>query len=661
MPHSLAILTFAAPLWGLALAGAVGAPLLAHLLSRQGGRLAVFPAVRFVQQAVADVARILRPRHWLLLAIRILILALIVAAFTQPVWYGRAIRGGDRGYAVAVILDRSASMTRTARGAALFDEARRRADQLLGGLDPAQDRAVVILVDQQPTSLLPEPSANFTGLRTALAAVEPTFERGRLVEAVRLAREMFAQSSDNEPTRTLRFELFTDAQATQHVEEAVTEAARAGGALTIHEVGSFAGNLALFEPSVSPTRPIVNQRATLGVRVANFTDRPAEPTVVMRLGDVEQRQTVAAAPFSVSNASFIVTPGTVGQTIVQFTLEAPDDAMDSDDRTGLVIDVAPARPVTIITTANPANPDAAVYFVSRALAPARDGALPGIDLTIASPAALLEPPSTDQPRVYVLVEAGALNTDELAALERRLASGDGVLWIADSPAAAQSLRVLGSIAPVTPDAGGAWFAERPVGLAMGRFDDPVLEVFEGPARAGLIDHTFNGVMLGVLTPSAEGLLTFDDGRPALATRWSGAGRLAVLAADVSPVSSDFAKSPAFVPLLHQLVRHLAPGQPTPPNLHPGDVPDAATPGLHATDTQTVWIEIDPDESDLRLAEVEDVEVTPASTGASAAATFRPAGIELWPYLMLAALVLAAIEPTALLLMGGGGFGAVAKS
>lgn len=69
----------------LALGGLlVGIPIVLHLVMRQRPKQLVFPAIRFVQRRRESNVRKLQLRHWLLLALRCLIIGLLAAALARP-------------------------------------------------------------------------------------------------------------------------------------------------------------------------------------------------------------------------------------------------------------------------------------------------------------------------------------------------------------------------------------------------------------------------------------------------------------------------------------------------------------------------------------------------------------------------------------------------
>ncbi|MFK7788446.1 MAG: BatA domain-containing protein, partial [Phycisphaeraceae bacterium] len=194
MSPALAGISFVAPWMAWGAVAAVGLPLLAHLFSKTRYREVVFPAARLVKQAVAATSRIESPRHRLLMLLRWLILLLLVLAFMRPQWAPQAeAQQADRGIALVVLIDASASMQRTADGATLYDRAKREASRLIGQLDPSKDVAAIVLVDHAPASLLPESTAQFSLLADRFKETTPghthTNWPGAIAAVQRLARD----------------------------------------------------------------------------------------------------------------------------------------------------------------------------------------------------------------------------------------------------------------------------------------------------------------------------------------------------------------------------------------------------------------------------------------------------------------------------------------
>lgn len=716
---------FLSPLWGWAALAAVGVPVAAHLLSRRGGRLVWFPAVRFVQQATADRARFMRPRHWLMLLVRVLILALVVAAFTRPLWYRRRpLLDVDRGVTTVLVLDRSASMRRTRSGASLFDQARRKAIATLEQLDPQRDLASVLLLDAHPAPLLPQPTAGFANLIAMLEDVEPTFDHGDLGTALHAALAQSALAEESPDTqgaqpgrRPVHIELFSDMQRTQ-----ISVALRSGprlhsATLRMHRFDAPADNLAVFNPRMNPVRPVLGQRATFSVELANFGTTAAEPRLSMQYGSQKHTLRLSVPAGSQVTAVFSLVGAEEGLGRAQVALDGADETFRADDQTALNFNVDHHRRVALFTDADADDPLTAAYYLDRALRPERSDEqgprLSGVALARWKPRQLQAGLRRGEglgkrPAVVVLVEAASIDLASLRALEAYLRQGGGVLWVIDSPEAAEALvrfSALGGAEPISPiavDPSGQWRRDANLGIAGGRFDQPILSVFEGPPRGAIIDMKFQSVLAGGLVPSAEPLLVFEDGTPALATRWHGSGRLAVMGTDLAPQRSDLVKGPVLVTLVHQILRHLSPGIPQEPNSRPGARPILAVEGRHLPSSITlnppgakplafivltvddrrtvvqldrttepghyelfvesavaaaVTVELDPRESDLAGAEDELLaaltgESAQGQIAASTEALLRTEGLALWPYLAAVALLLAATESLLLMRLAG---------
>jgi len=130
---------------------AVGVPIAIHLLTRAQPRPQPFPTLRFLGRATTTAVRrrVLRDRA--LLAVRVAIVAAIVAACAQP--FFRTPAGGPADASSlrrAVVIDTSASLQRTStHGRQAIDVAR----ELAGHLEPPAATSVSIEVDRLPEGL----------------------------------------------------------------------------------------------------------------------------------------------------------------------------------------------------------------------------------------------------------------------------------------------------------------------------------------------------------------------------------------------------------------------------------------------------------------------------------------------------------------------------
>src|SRR5260221_12694077 len=165
---------------------ALAGPVLVHLLMKAQGRKVPFSTLRFFT-SVQGTREKKKIRHWLLLLMRLLILALLVAAFARP--FRPAADSGSpapqRQRAVVMVLDRSASMQASDQaGGSRWDAAVLATRKILRGLS-ATDRAAI--VGDAETAEIEAPWTSPGTALEALAHLEPTNEAGRLADGLQLA------------------------------------------------------------------------------------------------------------------------------------------------------------------------------------------------------------------------------------------------------------------------------------------------------------------------------------------------------------------------------------------------------------------------------------------------------------------------------------------
>src|SRR5438105_12250540 len=116
----------------------VGIPIVLHLIMRQQPKHLIFPAFRFLQLRHRTNQRKLRLRHWLLLALRMLLVALMCLALARPRLFSDfAGLSADQSAIVVLVIDTSPSMEYTIGGKTRLDEGKARAQELLDELGGA--------------------------------------------------------------------------------------------------------------------------------------------------------------------------------------------------------------------------------------------------------------------------------------------------------------------------------------------------------------------------------------------------------------------------------------------------------------------------------------------------------------------------------------------
>ena len=105
-------------------AALVGLPILLHLIMKQEPKRLTFPAFRFLTQKLKTNQRKLRLRHFILLALRMLLIALFCLALYQPTLLSERLNlSGEQPVATVIVIDTSPSMGYTANEKTRFEEA----------------------------------------------------------------------------------------------------------------------------------------------------------------------------------------------------------------------------------------------------------------------------------------------------------------------------------------------------------------------------------------------------------------------------------------------------------------------------------------------------------------------------------------------------------
>ncbi len=138
----------------------VGLPILLHLIMKQEPKRLPFPAFRFLKQRLKTNQRKLRLRHFLLLALRMLLIALFCLALYQPsiMSDGLIPLHGEQPLAVVVVIDTTPGMGYAdSEGRTRLEEACRRAVELINDLPPGS-RVAIVETGDPGGAWLPSPS-----------------------------------------------------------------------------------------------------------------------------------------------------------------------------------------------------------------------------------------------------------------------------------------------------------------------------------------------------------------------------------------------------------------------------------------------------------------------------------------------------------------------
>ena len=524
-------------------------PLIVHLRQREWERPRRFPSLMFLRRIPIRTARRRKITDWVLLLLRASVFALLVAAFARPFFERKSsVAAAAPARAIALLLDRSMSMSHREVWPAALDSARR-----IVAAAASADRIALILFDEEAEVAQPL-TLDRGAVLGALASAKPGTRATRYAAALRTARQVLAgPSAAGAPGEIV----------------VVTDLQRSG----------LAGLSGLELPAGIETRSVIvgpktrGNSAVVGAEVQRLTDagngersrllvsarmlsrelggaRRAQLSLSVNGRPATSRE-VTLPPDGAITAALEPVPLAAGRARAELTLTP--DGLTADDHFAFVVPAEQALRVLMIAPAD-ARPEETL-FLERALAIGRE---PRIAV---ERKASLDPRSIRAAAVVLLFDTPAPGGAIGAALTQRIREGAGLLVAAAQRSAARpggSELLPGTVRGMIDrmsDRGGS-FGE--VSL-----DHPVFAPFREGGGAALGAARFLRYPRVEIRPGAEVLARFDDGAPAVLEQAQGTGRALLVAAPLDGLSGDFPLQPAYLPFLRRLVVHAAGHQVSP--------------------------------------------------------------------------------------------------
>lgn len=605
---------------------ALAIPVLIHLLRSRRFEPADLGTVRFLRQAVHETTRWRRIRDVLLLALRLVAVALLVGLFARPY---RAGAGGqrDRDAAVVVLLDASGSTAGRVLGRPVWETVRDTGRSVLAAL-PESARVTVGVFADTVVEADPLPAQPALGAGTDYAG------------ALRWAADRLQASR----ARAREIVLVTDLQRSGLPQRPLTDWP-AGIGVRIREVPApGAHNLAI--AGVECLTPFPGDEARFAVRVVCSGEPP--PGAVEVTFQVEGREPERRSlEMGSQEAVFVVRPAPAG--VCRGTARvASADAWPDDD--ALEFCVGLRQPLRlVIVDGHPAAEvqESGAYFLATALAGARDGeGRAAYALEVRGEAG-----GWDDAAAVFLCDAPALAEAPRKALAEAVRRGTGLaLFLGENATetAAGSLREAGLLpARVTRN-------RVPVPEPLSDWDaaHPVLRPFGAPEGGALRRIVFRDAFRVEPDAGTAVLARLAGGQPAILAGGLGEGRLVVVTNPSSRAWTDWPTERLFLPLVREvaayvtrlrergagvLCRAASVAEPGAPGILPGEPPTWVTP-----DPREAAIERCP-QTDFRAA----LGVGPPPADDGVEESVLPAGRERrqewWPWLALGLAMVLVVE------------------
>jgi hypothetical protein len=575
--------------------GAIAAPLLIHLWSRHRYREAPWAAMQFLLAAMRKNARRLQLQQWLLLAVRMLIIALVVLAVAEP--YGERLLADLSGTPThkVLVIDGSFSMAYRHQDESRFARAKQLASQLVRDSRSA-DTFTVILLAAPSATLLDRNVIDRAAITNQIDALTQSHTGADLAGALTRVDDAITRDAAH-PNASIRHQVcfLTDLQSITWEQSASPgkqqtsiiqriESLAKKAELIVIDLGSKTSR----DPGTTAT--VVGSPVTEATNTAVTSLSSSEPLITVGreiFFDATLRQFGAAVRKQCSVELLVDSEPVAEQTIdlpagadvtVRFDhrfqsagehtveIRAAGDHLDIDNSRWLVVPVHDH--VRVLCVAG--RPDAAKY-IAGALNPNPAGESP-IEPVVISEGDLAEVDLGGFDCVF-MCNVAQLTTSEAVRLKRFAQAGGGIVFFLGDRVDPQSYNARASGKnPLLPAAMGDIVNQRQFGIDPLDYRHPIVAPFRGRERAGLLTTPiarYHRVAVPSGSPTVQVAAAMQNGDPLIVTAPLGLGRTVLVATDGSLSSADAETGepwtnwptwPSFLPIIRELLAYATSGR-----------------------------------------------------------------------------------------------------
>jgi Mg-chelatase subunit ChlD len=540
---------------------AIAIPVIVHLVHREEHMSFAFPSLMFLKRIPIREHRRRTIRHWWLLLLRCLVIALLCLAFAQPfiAWPTDIIASLSDSRDRVVLLDRSHSMQSGSR----FDDAKafaREAIDALGG----GDRAALVLFDHD-TLVTQKLTPDRDELRAALASADTGDGHTDLAGAIARASALLEKSdaaskeiivvSDFQKSAVEPGEQPRIAPGIDVIPRPVTASAKANAAVAAVKLAHTAlGDGVAVE---------------LSARIVNTSALPINSTdVVMEVdGRDREHRILDLEPGESRDVTFrlVLAP----DELLQVRIHIGDDALEADNSLHVLVS-GPSAIAVLLVEGRRVRPGKSLHL-AEAL---RQGDTPGFRVTSRFASQLREA-DIDAADVVIIDDAPIPGGELGGHLRAFLQSGGGLLVAAGGGVQGTWPGGEDGIVPGRLETTRSRPETDPARLLGMDTLHPAFAAFAGGDGGDLSSaQVFRYRRLTGIDDDAV-LARYDDEAVAVAEREIGRGRVLVLTTTLDPSWNTLALQPGYLPLVHESLKYLASHVPTTEAVAVGDSVDLA--------------------------------------------------------------------------------------
>ncbi len=524
---------------------ALAIPIVLHLRHRDRDTPFRFPSLMFLEQLPIRTAERRRITDLPLLLLRALAVALLVLAFTRPV-FSRDItqERSRRVRAVILMLDRSMSMGHRDVWPVAVESARK----VIASLG-VNDRLALVLFDDEAEVAQPF-STDRSAALSVLARAKPSARGTRYAAALRAARQLAARPGDATPEVVV----ITDLQRSGVSGVAGLDLPKGLSVRTIAVGPKSRANTTIASVDVHRTVEPLRTMLSVETRIVGregINARNAAATLMLN-GRPSGMRSVSIP--GAGETRVVFAPVLLPAGLVRGSVSIDNDALAADDTFHFAFTANDELRVLLVVP-DDALGDETLFF-ERALLVGRS---PSMRIERVRPGTL-DAAKLVGAALVMLWDSPVPSGRAGAALTEWVRRGGG---LAIAAGRRMGDRVSAStLLPATIAGESDRLADRGGSLGDVRFDHPLFAAFRS-APAALSAARFLRYPRLEPTVGTDVLARFDDGQPAVVEHREGSGRIVLIGMPLDARSGDFPVQSSYLPFLHRLVLYTSGRDATP--------------------------------------------------------------------------------------------------
>lgn len=318
---------------------AASIPVVIHLLNLRKLKKIEFSTLAFLKELQKTKIRRIKLKQWILLALRILIILLLVAAFARPTIKSFSI-GGTASAAktsAVIILDDTYSMSVVTDNGSYLNRAKQTAKSLLGEFQEGDEVSIILLSNEKKL----DATSNFTSAKNFIDETEISFTGGTIHNSLIKAAQILSESKNFNK----EIYLLSDFQKTE-LKNAETTLSDLSDLIpsniriyTFDFASEEPANLALTDFKVNNQIFEIGKLINFSASVKNTSDKSFNNSVVSLFinGNRSAQQSFSAAPGETKLINFETTLKNNG--LLEIFAELEDDELIYDNKRYLSISV----------------------------------------------------------------------------------------------------------------------------------------------------------------------------------------------------------------------------------------------------------------------------------------------------------------------------------